>query len=135
LLAEASEEAMAGHGAAQVVGDVIARRTRRHPSFILPNAGLIDNLPPHEAVEVPGVVEDGAPRGINVGSIPEVVATLVRHELSIQDIAVQAAMEGSRDLALRALLIDPVVHSARAAEAFLDEALRVHRAWLPRFWS
>jgi alpha-galactosidase len=135
LLVEPSEEARADHGAAQVVGDVVARRTRRRPSFILPNEGWIDNLPLDAAVEVPGLVEDGVPKGIPVGSMPEPVATLIRHELSIQDLAVAAAMEGSRDLALQALLVDPVVNSARAAEAFLDEILRTHRAWLPRFWG
>lgn len=135
LLAEPSGEAMARHGAAAVVGDVIARRTGRRPSFILPNAGWIDNLPADSVVEVPGLVEDGVPRGVNVGSMPEPVAALVRHELAIQDVAVEAATEGSRDLALRALLLDPVVNSARAAEAFLEDVLRAHRAWLPRFWS
>jgi alpha-galactosidase/6-phospho-beta-glucosidase family protein len=135
LLAEPSAEAMARHGAAAVVGDVVSRRTRRRPSFILPNAGWIDNLPAEAVVEVPGLVEDGVPRGVEVGSMPEPVAALVRRELSVQDLAVEAALEGSRDLALRALLLDPVVNSARAAEAFLDDALRAHRAWLPRFWS
>jgi alpha-galactosidase/6-phospho-beta-glucosidase family protein len=38
-------------------------------------------------------------------------------------------------LALRALLIDPVVNSVRAAERFLDDVLRIHRDHLPRFWS
>ena len=135
LLAEPSSEAMARHGAAAVVGDVIARRTGRRPSFILPNAGLIDNLPVDSVVEVPGLVEDGVPRGVGVGAMPEPIAALVRHELAIQDVAVEAAMEGSRDLALRALLLDPVVSSARAAEAFLDDVLRAHRVWLPRFWA
>ncbi len=135
LLAEPSGEAMARHGAAAVVGDVIARRTGRRPSFILPNAGWIDNLPAESVVEVPGLVEDGVPRGVAVGSMPEPVAALIRHELSIQDLAVEAAVEGSRDLAMEALLLDPVVNSARAAERFLDEVLRAHRPWLPRFWS
>jgi alpha-galactosidase len=135
LLAEPSEEAMALHGAAAVVGDVIARRTRRRPSFILPNTGWIDNLPAESVVEVPGLVEDGVPRGVEVGSMPDTVAALIRHELSIQDLAVEAALEGSRDVALQALLLDPVVNSARAAEAFLDDVLRAHRPWLPRFWS
>lgn len=135
LLAEPSSEAMARHGAATVVGDVIARRTGRRPSFILPNTGWIDNLPADTVVEVPGLVEEGLPQGVRVGSLPEPVAALVRHELAIQDVAVAAAMEGSRDLALRALLLDPVVNSARAAEAFLEDVLRVHRTWLPRFWS
>jgi alpha-galactosidase len=55
--------------------------------------------------------------------------------MAIQDLAVDAAVEGSRELAMQALLIDPIVHSARAASAFLDDVLRVHRVHLPRFWT
>ena len=44
-------------------------------------------------------------------------------------------MTGSRDAALQALLIDPCVHSAKAAEAFLDDILVTHRAYVPAFWS
>jgi alpha-galactosidase len=135
LLAEQSREAMVDHSAAEIMGDVIAGRTQRRPSFILPNDGYVDNLPGDTVVEVPGIVENGDVRGVPVGTIPEHVAALVRHELAIQDAAVEAAIEGSRDLAMRALLLDPVVTSARAAERFLDEILRTHRAYLPRFWS
>ena len=135
LLTEPSQEAKVDHSSAEMMGDAIAGRTRRRPSFILPNDGYIDNLPADSVVEVPGVVEGGVARGVAVGAIPEHVAALIRHEQAIQDLAVAAAVEGSRDLALRALLLDPLVHSARAAERFLDDILRVHRAWLPRFWS
>ena len=135
LLAEPSRESKVDHSAAEIMGDVIAHRSRRRPSFILPNDGYIDNLPLDSVVEAPGHVEDGVTRGVAVGSIPEHVAALLRHELAVQDLAVEAAMEGSRDLALRALLVDPMVNSARAAERFLDDVLRSHRAWLPRFWS
>jgi alpha-galactosidase/6-phospho-beta-glucosidase family protein len=78
---------------------------------------------------------DGMPKGVPIGSLPDEVAALVRHELAIQEVAVGAAVEGSRELALRALLLDPVVNGARAAERFLDDILRVHRDVLPRFWS
>jgi alpha-galactosidase len=135
LLAEPSREAQVDHSAAEIMGDVVARRTRRRPSFILPNDDYIDNLPRDTVVEVPGLVEAGAAVGMPVGSLPEQVAALLRHELAIQDAAVEAAVTGSKDLALRALLLDPVVTSARAAERFLDEVLQVHRAYLPRFWS
>ena len=135
LLAEPSAEAKVDHSAAEIMGDLIARRTKRRPSFILPNDGYVDNLPADSVVEVPGVVVDGIARGVPVGAIPEHVAALVRHELAIQGVAVEAAIDGSRELALRALLLDPVVTSARAAERFLDEILRTHRAFLPRFWS
>lgn len=135
LLREPSEEAKLHHSAAEIMGDIVAGRTRRRPSFIVPNEGWIDNLPADAAVEVPGIVEGGVPRGTNVGDIPEHVAALLRHELAIQDVAVEAAMEGSRDLALQALLLDPVVNSARQAELFLDDVLQAHRDHLPRFWS
>jgi alpha-galactosidase len=135
LLEEPSREAGVDHSAAEIMGDVIAGRTRRRPSFILPNDGYIDNLPLDSVVEVPGLVEDGVARGVPVGALPEPVAALVRHELAIQDAAVEAAVEGSRDLAMRALLLDPVVTDVRAAERFLDAILDAHRAYLPRFWS
>jgi alpha-galactosidase len=135
LLAEPSREATLNHSAAEIMADVIAGRTRGRPSFILANDGLINDMPLNAVVEAPGLVQDGVPRGIPVGSLPDPVAALVRHELSIQEVAVEAAVEGSRDLALRALLLDPVVNGARAAEQFLDDVLRSHRDVLPRFWS
>jgi alpha-galactosidase/6-phospho-beta-glucosidase family protein len=135
LLAEPSQESKVGHSAAELMGDLAAGRSGRRPSFILANDGYIDNLPTDAAVEVPGVTADGEARGVSVGAMPEPIAAILRHELAIQDAAVEAAIQGSRDLAMRALLLDPVVGSARAAERFLDDVLRIHRAWLPRFWS
>ena len=135
LLAEPSNEAKIGHSAAEIMGDVIAGRTGRRPSFIVPNDGYIENLPADAVIEVPGIVDEGVARGVPVGSLPEPVAALVRREIEVEDVAVRAAVEGSRDLALQALLLDPVVTSVPAAERFLDDALRVHRAHLPRFWS
>jgi alpha-galactosidase len=135
LLSEPSQEALVDHSSGEIMGDIVARRTRRRPSFIVPNDDYIDNLPLGSVVEVPGIVEDGVPRGIPVGAMPEPVAALLRHELAIQEAAVEAALEGSRDLAMRALLLDPVVTSVRAAERFLDDILSVHRSVLPRFWA
>ena len=135
LLAEPSEEARIDHSAADTMGALVARRTLPRPSFILPNDGYVDNLPLDSVVEVPGLVQDGVARGVPVGPLPEPVAALVRHELAIQDAAVEAAIEGSRDLAMRALLLDPLVTDVHTAERFLDAILDAHRAYLPRFWS
>jgi len=43
-------------------------------------------------------------------------------------------VSGDRRLALQALLADPVVQSAEAAEKTLDELLAVHAPYLPQFW-
>ena len=130
LLAEPSQEAMIDHSAADTMGALIAGRTLPRPSFILPNDGYIDNLPLNSVVEVPGLVQDGVARGVPVGALPEQVAALVRHELAIQDAAVEAAVEGSRDLAMRALLLDPLVTDVNTAERFLD-AVAGHPSRLP----
>jgi alpha-galactosidase len=135
LLAKPSHEARVNHSATHIVADLLSGRRRRRPSFILPNAGYIDNVEAGVAVEVPGLTENGDAKGIAVGPLPSAIAAMVNRELSIQKLAVQAAVEGSRDAALQALLIDPVVDSLRSAEAFLDAILRAHRPYLPAFWT
>jgi alpha-galactosidase len=70
---------------------------------------------------------------VPVGPLPGPIASMIAREVEIQRLVVDAALSGSRELALQALLIDPVVHSARAAEAFLDEVLSVHKPYLPTF--
>lgn len=135
LLRQPSQESRLGHGVTQIMAALIARRTIRRPSFIIPNDGYVENLDRDAVVEVPGIVEDGGFRGVPVGRLAGPVAAMVQNEIAIQELAVEAAVTGSRDAALQALLIDPCVHSARAAEAFLEEILTAHRAYLPAFWS
>ena len=135
LLRQPSQESRLGHGVTQIMAALIAGRTIRRPSFIVPNDGYVENLDRDAVVEVPGIIEDGDFRGMQVGRLAGPVAAMVQNEIAIQELAVEAAVTGSRDVALRALLIDPCVHSARAAEAFLDEILTAHRAHLPAFWS
>jgi len=133
LLQRPSHEARVGHSSAEIIAAVVAGRTLRRPSFIMPNDGYIENIDRDAVVEVPGLIEDGVCTGMSVGRLPGPVASMVQREIEIQELAVEAAMTGSRGLALRALLIDPVVHSARAAEAFLDDVLATHRNHLPAF--
>lgn len=135
LLANPSREARLGHAATEIMAAVIAGRTMPRTSFIIPNDGCIANIEPDVVVEVPGLIEEGRWRGVEVGPLPGPIAAMVHNELEVQKLAVDAAMAGSRSLALQALLIDPVVHSARAAEAFLDDILVTHRRYLPAFWD
>ncbi len=133
LLSQPSRERALGISAAGLAADVVAGRSARKHSLILPNDGYIDNVDAGAVVEVPGVVEKGKVGGLPVGPLPGPIASMAAREVEIQELVVDAAVSGSRELALQALLIDPVVHSARAAEAFLDEVLFVHRPYLPSF--
>jgi alpha-galactosidase len=133
LLAQPSREARSGLSCAGIMADVLAGRSQRRPSLILPNDGYIDNVSRDAVVEVPGEAADGAVRGIRVGELPGPVASMVQNEVEIQKLVVDAAVSGSRELALQALLIDPVVNSAEKAEAVLDDILSSHAAYLPHF--
>jgi alpha-galactosidase len=134
LLRQASREARLGHSVTEIMAAIATGRTVRRPSFMIPNDGYIENIERDVVVEVPGIIEDGEVRGLAVGRLPDAVATMVRREIEIEKLAVEAAVTGSRDLALQALLIDPCVHSAKAAEAFLDDVLREQRPYLPPYW-
>jgi len=83
----------------------------------VPNDGLIENLPRGYCVEVPCVADA---RGITpepVGALPTHLAALIQTNVSVQALAVEAALTGSRDAARRAAMLDP--HTA--AELPLDE--------------
>ena len=134
LLAQPSREARLGHSVTEIIAALATGRTVRRPSFIIPNDGYIENIERDVVVEVPGVIESGDFRGLSVGRLSDPVASMVRREIEIQKLAVEAAATGSRALALQALLIDPCTHSAKAAEAFLDDVLREQRAYLPAYW-
>jgi alpha-galactosidase len=133
LLSEPPRERRLGISAAGLVADLVAARSTSRPSLILPNDGYIEDIDADAVVEVPGLTEKGEVGGLRVGQLPGPIASMVAREVEIQRLVADAAVSGSREMALQALLIDPVVHSARAAEAFLDDALSAHKPYLPTF--
>jgi len=133
LLAQPSREARVGLSVVSIMTSVLGGGSARYPSLILPNDGYIENVSRDAVVEVPGLVERGRVCAVPVGPLPGPVASMVQNEVEIQKLAVDAAVTGSRDLALQALLIDPVVNSVRKAEAVLDDILSSHVEYLPQF--
>jgi len=97
------------------------------------NSGLIANLPSWAVVEVPAVAGADGLKGIQVGALPAGIVAILNTQAHVQDLVVDAAVKGSRALALQALLADPVVQSMDAAEKCLDELLAVHADYLPQF--
>ncbi|WXG46919.1 MAG: alpha-glucosidase [Candidatus Atabeyarchaeum deiterrae] len=100
----------------------------------LPNSeGIIENLPRDVVVECPATVDKNGVHGIKLGELPNGIAALMNTQASVQDLSVEAALSGSRELALQALLADPVVDSLSGAEKMLDEILQLQRDHLPLF--
>jgi alpha-galactosidase len=122
-----------GERAIPLILGVLENRNAYEVALDIPNQGYISNLPDRAVVEVPGLVSGFGVRGIGVGPLPEPIAALCRTQLTVASLAVDAAVCGSRELALQALLIDPMVNDIDRARALLEEMLDVQQAYLPRF--
>jgi len=122
-----------GEFAFPIIAAALANRHDFIDAVNIRNHGLIDNLPSWAVVEVPALAGADGLRGVRVGPLPAGVAALVNTQAHVQDLVVEAAVHGSRQLALQALLADPVVPSLEAAEKTLDELLAVHAPYLPQF--
>jgi len=70
---------------------------------------------------------------MGVGELPEGIAALCRTQITVATLAVDAAILGDRDLALQALLVDPMVNDMDMAKALLEEMLEVQAEYLPQF--
>lgn len=104
----------------------ITGNAERIASAILPNDDLVPALPSDCAVEVSAVTANGRITGDRADDLPLAFAATLRHEVAVQQLVADAAMLGSRDAAFQALLIDPVVGSARAAEGILTDFEAAH---------
>ncbi|MBN1837683.1 MAG: alpha-glucosidase [Spirochaetales bacterium] len=96
----------------------------------VPNRGYIDNLPADMVVEVPATVDRHGVHPVSLGKIPKGFAGLLNNQVAVNDLTVEAALQGSRELALQALLVDPVVDNAAAAERTLDAVLEYQQEYL-----
>ncbi|SDS30298.1 alpha-galactosidase [Friedmanniella luteola] len=112
---------------------VVTGRDHVELAVNLPNRGLIPNLPPTAVVEVPAVVGAAGITGLGVGPLPDAIAAVLTARAQQQEVTVQAALTGSRALALQALVLDPLVPGLEVATAILDEAVIAHGPVLAAF--
>lgn len=100
---------------------------------LLNTGPLIDNLPAGAAVEVPALVNRQGIQPLAVGALPETYAAHLRIQCDIVATLTEAYRTRDKRLLLRALLLDPCMHSIRNARALLDDMLKLQAAYLPSF--
>lgn len=104
--------------------------------FNVPNEGLIDNLPEPSIVEVPCYVDGTGIHPVKVGPLPLACAATCRSSIGVQEMAVEAALNGDRQLVKQAVLHDPLTAAACGTEQvwqMCDELFAAHEQWLPQF--
>jgi 6-phospho-beta-glucosidase len=99
------------------------------------NNGAITDLPEDASVEVPCVVGAHGVTALNMGRLPATIQTLCQQAKAWESWTVEAGVTGSRQAALMAMLINPLVPSFEVARALLDDMLEAHREYLPQFFK
>jgi alpha-galactosidase len=120
-------------GVPEIVEAMTFDTNHYHHQLNLPNDGLIPNLPADAIVEVPGLISGQGIRGLSMPPLPEGIAELCRRELALSSITVDACIQGDRQLALQALLLDPMINDIDTARAILDDFLVTFAEYLPQF--
>jgi alpha-galactosidase len=104
--------------------------------FNMPNNGIISNLPDDAIVEAPGYVDGN---GINmplVGDLPLGCAAVCNASISVQRMAVEAAVKGDDQLLRQAMMMDPLtgaVCNPPEIWQMVDEMLVAQEKWLPQY--
>lgn len=123
-----------GHGdlAVRVISSMV---NNTGETFVVnvPNRGAITNLPQESIVEVAAAVDGLGPHPFAVGALPKPLLGMQYSLVLSQELAVDAALSGSRADLLQAILAHPVIHSVSAAEQAMDELLALQADWLPQF--
>ena len=104
--------------------------------FNVPNQGCITNLPDDAIVEVPCYVDRNGINVPKVGNLPLGCAAICNASISVQRLAVEAAVNGDVTLLKQAALMDPLtaaVCTPPEISQMVDEMLIAQAQWLPQY--
>ena len=100
------------------------------------NDGYISNLPEGCCVEVPVYVDKEGLHPLKVGALPVQCAALNQSNVSVQALAVEAAITGDPELAMAAIAMDPLTSACCTLAEIREmtaELLAAEAQWLPQF--
>lgn len=104
--------------------------------FNIGNRNLITNLPDGCTIEIPCYVDRNGITPGWVGKLPMACAATCRASVSVQEMAVEAALTGNRELVKLAVLHDPLTAAVCNTEqvwSMCDEMFEALSPWLPQF--
>ena len=100
------------------------------------NDGYITNLPQGCCVEVPVFVDSQGLHPVTIGDLPLQCAALNQSNVTVQQLAVEAALAGNPEHAMQAIALDPLtsaVCTLKEVREMTLEMLEAQKPWLPQF--
>lgn len=99
----------------------------------IPNRGIITNLPAEAVVEIPVTVDAAGIHPYALGDLPLPLVPTLAHKIASLDLIIEAAMQGSREKAVNAMINDPHFSDMKLAHTVVNELIDAELAYLPRF--
>lgn len=97
------------------------------------NNGAIAGLPDDSAVEVSCVITKSGPLPLNVAPFPDDTLCLIQLMKQFESLTVDAAVTGDKELAHRALILNPIVNTGSVLDAALNETIHENLDYMPQF--
>jgi len=122
------------HGSWIIEALEVGRPYRGHANVV--NSGCITNLPDDAIVEVPCYVDRNGINIPQVGDLPLGCAAVCSASISVQRLAVEAAVHGDVELLKQAMMMDPLVGAVcnpPEISQLADEMLVAQAEWLPQY--
>lgn len=119
-----------GEQAVEVICGIFFNKRKFLDAGIVHNNGCITNLPDDIAIEVPVIVDGSGIHKMHIGEMPLGIKNLLNMQVGPQQLSVEAAVRGSKEIALQALLCDPVINSYDAAVKLLDELWEINKQYI-----
>jgi 6-phospho-beta-glucosidase len=94
------------------------------------NGGAVDDIPADASMELLCLVDRMGPHPVRFGALPLPIRGLVQSVKAYESLTVQAAVEGSRRVAMQALMAHPLTHSWSVAKPMLEELLAANKPWI-----
>ncbi|MFH1453178.1 MAG: 6-phospho-beta-glucosidase [Armatimonadota bacterium] len=95
--------------------------------------GVFKDLPYNAVCEMPAMVSSIGAEPVKLRPIPLKVRGLIQDVYSYEELTVQAALKGSVQTAVAALMTHPLVGDYKKAKGIVDKILKEHKQYLPNF--
>jgi alpha-galactosidase len=135
----AGEETFVMERGGEYPSRIVEAMTTGEPASVyvnIPNQGFIDNLDAGGVIEVEAIVDRAGIHPQPFGALPPQLAALDRRHLEIHDLAVTALLDRDRELAVQALMLDPLTSAVcppADIRAMFDEMAVAEADDLPSF--
>ncbi len=102
-------------------------------SVNMPNGGAVPGLPADAVLEMPAVAGGAGFMALESRPLPPALTAKLLSKIAAIELTVQAALNGSFDLMVEALLTDGSVSNPDIARALARDLIEAHKAHLPQF--